>query len=107
MADRELTARLRDALADQAPLRERAMFGWRCFLVDDRITVGANAQDGLLVRCDPDRMDELLQRPSATWAVMKDRPMGAGWIVVGADGISGDADLAFWVDVALQHHRHA
>jgi hypothetical protein len=107
MADRELADRLRDALAEQAPLRERAMFGWRCFLVDDRITVGANAHGGLLVRCDPDRTDELLGRPSATWAVMKDRRMGPGWIVVGADGIADDGDLAFWVDVALEHHRRA
>jgi hypothetical protein len=113
MADDDLAARVRDALAAEPsirekaepPVREKAMFGWRCFMVDDRITVGANARGDLLVRCDPARTDELLSRPSASGAAMKDKPMGPGWIAVGADGLTGDDDLTFWLGVALEHRR--
>jgi hypothetical protein len=34
---RDLADRLRDALAGESSMRERAMFGRRCLLVDDAI----------------------------------------------------------------------
>jgi hypothetical protein len=105
MADRDLMDRVRDALAAEPSVREVPMFGWRCFMVEDSITVGVNKGGDLLVRCDPGRVDELLARPSATWAAMKTRRMNRGWIAVGADGVAADDDLAFWVGVALEHNR--
>ncbi|MFB9378200.1 TfoX/Sxy family protein [Kineococcus gynurae] len=100
----DLLDRVRAALAGRE-LREVAMFGGRAVMVDGAMLVSVGRGGDLLVRIDPARHDELVARPGAGPAVMgTDRPMGPGWITVSADALDEEADLAFWLGVAAEHH---
>ena len=99
-----LAERVRAALPDGRPVREVAMFGGLSFMVDDSLVVAAGRDGGLLVHIDPTRHDELLEVPGARPAAMGvDRPMGPGWIRVGATGLATAEQLGFWVQVGLEH----
>ena len=104
-ADREALAdRVRAALSHDRPVREVSMFGGLSFMVDDSMVVAVGRDGDLLVRIDPARNDELLKVPGAKPAVMgADRPMGPGWTRIARDGLSTDKQLAFWIDVGLEH----
>lgn len=102
----DLVERVRAVLASESKLREVKMFGARAFMVNEKMAVAAKSGGELLVHIDPDRFDELTARPGAAQSYMgKGRSMGPGWIEVAHDALEGDADLAFWVDVALEHNR--
>ncbi len=104
-AAREVLAdRIRAALPEDRPVREVSMFGGLSFMVDSSMVVAASRDGDLLVRIDPARSEELLTVPGARPAVMgADRPMGAGWISVSRDGLTTDEQLAFWLQVGLDH----
>lgn len=97
--DRELAERIRAALEERS-VREVSMFGGLSFMVDERLSVSANAQGDLMVRCDPDRVDQLLTREGTTWPQMRGKPMSQGWIVVQRDAVESDEDLESWIDEA-------
>ena len=80
------------------------MFGGLSFMVNGKIAVVANHAGDLMIRCDPDRVDDLLADNAASWAEMKGRRMNKGWVVVGADRVVGAEDLHFWVGLALEHN---
>ena len=94
--DRELAARIRQALEARVAFQEKPMFGGLSFLVNGKIALVADHQGRLMVRCIPARTDTLLAETTAQRAVMKGRPMSKGWLVVPAD-----ADINFWVGVAV------
>jgi hypothetical protein len=100
--DRRLADRIRAALAGRA-VREVGMFGGLTFMVNDKIAVTADTQGDLMVRCDPARAQELLERDGARWPVMKGRKMSRGWIVVAADRLDADETLTSWIREALDH----
>lgn len=106
ITDREnLAGRIREQLAEEPSLDERSMFGSRGFMVREKLVACAFKHGQLLVRVDADREPELLDRPGATRAVMAGRDMGAGWVSVERDAISGDRELRFWLDAALDYNR--
>jgi hypothetical protein len=83
------------------------MFGALCFMVNEKLAVGAAHGGDLLVRCDPARGDDLIGAGAAEWSEMKGRRMGRGWLVVRADRIRSEAELDFWVALALDHNDTA
>ncbi|WP_091413872.1 TfoX/Sxy family protein [Friedmanniella luteola] len=102
-----LADRVRAALPADRPVREVSMFGGLSFMVAGSMVVAAGRDGDLLVRTDPARHAELLDVVGAEPAVMgADRPMGPGWVRVGRDGLADDAQLAFWVQVGLDHLDH-
>jgi TfoX/Sxy family transcriptional regulator of competence genes len=104
-AEREALAdRIRAALPDDRPVREVSMFGGLSFMVDDSMVVAAGRNGDLLVRVDPARHDELLDVAGAKPAIMgADRPMGPGWVAIAHDGLTTDQQLAFWIQVGMEH----
>ncbi len=104
--DPALADRIRSALAGRR-VREVRMFGGLSFMVDDKLTAAANSSGELMVRCDPDRVDDLLARPGARWPEMRGRQMSKGWVVVAAEGTETDDDLAFWIQEALAYATKA
>ncbi|MEI2731490.1 MAG: TfoX/Sxy family protein [Dermatophilaceae bacterium] len=106
MAPATLADRVRAALTGRV-VREVSMFGGISFLVDDRIVVAARRDGDLLVRIDPSRRGALLARPGAKPATMgTGRPMGDGWLAVGAAGLVAE-DLTEWLSHALSTHAEA
>lgn len=102
-----LVARVRALLPDRPTLREVAMFGGRSIMVEDRMVVSVTKSGDMLVRVDPGRGPDLAELPGAEPATMgpQRRSMGPGWVSVAADALREDDRLAFWVGVAMEHHR--
>jgi hypothetical protein len=69
----------------------------------DRAT--ATAQGDLMVRCDPARVDDLLDPDGASWPSMRGRTMSKGWIVVEAARVASDDALRYWIEEALAGRR--
>jgi len=101
--DRDLANRIRAALVDRS-VREVSMFGGLSFMVNEKLAVGANTQGNLLVRVDPDRVDDLVAGTAAEFAEMNGRRMSKGWLVIDSDEVTDDEDLRFWIGVALEHN---
>ena len=103
---KELADRIREALAAEPAVREVGMFGGRSFLVEDKLALTANNRGDLMLRCDPARVDELLERGSKV-AEMRGRQMSRGWLIVSSDDLQTEEDFAFWVGVALEYNRRS
>lgn len=81
------------------------MFGGLSFMVNERMAVCVMGDGALLVRADPQRTDELLAAKDAYQAEMgAGRSMGKGWIAVGEEAVATEADLGFWLGVALEYN---
>src|SRR5215510_6380330 len=102
--DRDLADRVREALEDQSSVREVKMVGGLSFMVNNKLTVNATTNGDLLIRCDPDRVDNLISETSAEWAEMNGKEMSRGWLVIAAEKLASDDDLEFWIGVALDYN---
>lgn len=102
----DLVERVRDLLVDEPTTVEKSMFGVRCFMVNDKLVVGARKNGDLLVRVPAEKHDELLTRPGASQSEMgAGRSMGPGWISVSAAVLDAAEALAYWLNIALDHNR--
>ncbi len=94
--DELLADRVREVLAPHDGTSERKMFGGIAFMFHGNMAVGIRG-DELMVRVDKDRYDDTLTEPHVGVMDFTGRPM-RGFVVVAAEGIAEDADLAAWVD---------
>jgi TfoX/Sxy family transcriptional regulator of competence genes len=102
----DLIERVRTLLSNRPSTREVSMFGGRSFMVNDKMIASVRKDGDLLVRVDPQRDGELGELAGASPAEMgAGRTMGPGWISVSAASITGDEQLSFWIDVALEHNE--
>jgi TfoX/Sxy family transcriptional regulator of competence genes len=102
----ELITRVRSLLSNRPSTREVSMFGGRSFMVNDKMIACVLKHGDLLVRLDPQRDRELGELAGASPAEMgAGRSMGPGWISVSAASITGDEQLSFWIDLALDHNE--
>jgi TfoX/Sxy family transcriptional regulator of competence genes len=102
--DEELADRLRELLASQEGVSEKAMFGGLAFLVNGNMCVSASRTGGLLVRIDPAQTDNALARPHTALMEMGGRTM-EGWLIVAPTGIRTKRELTSWVNRALGYVR--
>ena len=102
--DRDLANRLREALAGEDGVTEKAMFGGLSFLVGGHMAVAASGRGGLLVRVDPDESAAALARPHASLMEMRGRSM-AGWIRVAPEGVRTARQLGPWVHRGVAYAR--
>ena len=93
--DEDLAERVREHLAAEDDITEKAMFGGLAFLLRGNMAVGITGDD-LMVRVGPDASDEALERPHTRPFDMTGRPM-KGWILVAPEGVRGEAELGEWV----------
>mgnify|MGYP006387743099 FL=1 len=94
--DELLADRVREVLALHDGTSERKMFGGIAFMFHGNMAVGIRG-DELMVRVDKDHYDATLTEPHVGVMDFTGRPM-RGFVVVAAEGIAEDADLAAWVD---------
>jgi len=99
--DEEFAHRVREQLADQVGVTEKAMFGGLAFLVNGNMAVGLSSGGELMVRAEPDASDAALARPHTRPFDMTGRPM-KGWILVAPDGVRTKRQLAAWVSHGVQ-----
>jgi TfoX-like protein len=93
--DHDLANRVREQLADQVQVTEKAMFGGLAFLLRGNMAVGISG-DELMVRIGPEAADEALARPHTRVFDMTGRPM-KGWILVEPAGTKTTRQLTPWV----------
>ena len=93
--DEALAERVREQLAAEPAISEKAMFGGLAFLLEGNMAVGLSG-DELMVRVGPDASDDALARPHTRPFDMTGRPM-KGWILVAPEGVAEDDDMAAWV----------
>jgi TfoX/Sxy family transcriptional regulator of competence genes len=94
--DQDLAERVRAALSTEPGVTEKAMFGGLAFLVDRAMAVAVAGQDGLMVRSDPARADELTAADGVARMVMRGRELD-GWLLVRADVLDDEDALHRWV----------
>ncbi|MGY1840735.1 MULTISPECIES: TfoX/Sxy family protein [unclassified Modestobacter] len=94
--DQDLADRVRAALSTDRGVTEKAMFGGLAFLVDGAMAVAVAGQDGLMVRSDPARADELTAADGVARMVMRGRELD-GWLLVRADVLDDEDALRRWV----------
>jgi len=86
-------------------VEEKAMFGGLCFMVNGKMCVGVE-QERLMVRFDPARHDEIMERDDSrpmdfTGRVMK------GYVFVDAGVLSTKKKLEYWIGLALEYNKMA
>ncbi|HWF34058.1 MAG TPA: TfoX/Sxy family protein [Solirubrobacteraceae bacterium] len=102
--DEDLAKRIRELVASEPGLTEKAMFGGLAFLVGGNMSVSASGQGGLLLRVDPEEIDALLEQPHAEAFVMRGRAM-RGWLRVDPEGVGTQAELERWVARGVAYAR--
>jgi TfoX/Sxy family transcriptional regulator of competence genes len=94
--DEALAERVRDVLSLREALSERKMFGGVGFMLGGNMACGVRG-DELIVRLSPEEAERAFAEPHARPFDLTGRPM-KGWILVAADGLGSDEELASWVD---------
>ncbi|RWM13835.1 MAG: hypothetical protein EOR72_17270 [Mesorhizobium sp.] len=98
LAPDPMVERLRAALG-RRDFTEQKMFGGTCFMIDGNMLVGTSKR-GLLVRVGKDALAAAAARPHARPMEMGGRSM-EGYLHVGPEGTASEAELGFWLDLAL------
>lgn len=101
--DEGLAERVREALAGEPGIEEKAMFGGVGFLTGGNMICGV-LRDDLIVRVGPDAHREALAAPHVREFDITGRSM-RGWVMVAPEGYAEDDDLAGWVARGLAHAR--
>ena len=102
--DEDLAHRIREQLADQDGVTEKAMFGGLAFLLGGNMAVGISSSGALMVRVGPDATDEALSRPHTRLFDMTGRPT-KGWIRVAPEGVKTKRQLGDWVQRGVRFAR--
>lgn len=100
----DLANRIRELLAQQRGVDEKAMFGGLGFLIDGNMAVAASRNGGLMVRVPPDEADKLLDRAHVSPMVMAGRE-ARGWLLVDLDGVKTKRQLEGWVNRGVGYAR--
>lgn len=104
--DSSLADRVTDAFtARRISFETKAMMGGLCFLVDGKMCVGVE-KARLMVRLDPAVEKTALARPGCKPMDFTGRPM-KGYVFVHPEGYETEADLRYWLDLALDFNPRA
>ncbi len=102
--DEELADRIRELLATDGDVTEKAMFGGLAFLVGGKMAVSVSGNGGILVRVDPDESDRFVESTPAEFMVMRGRQMD-GWLRVQPVDIRTRRELSKWVTLGVTFAR--
>jgi TfoX/Sxy family transcriptional regulator of competence genes len=102
--DEDLAERIRELVATEPGVTEKAMFGGLAFLIGGNMSVSASGQGGLLVRVDPEETDALVEEPHAEAFVMRGRAM-QGWLRVDTEGVRTQPEFERWVARGVAYAR--
>lgn len=93
--DERLAQRIRAALADDAEVTEKRMFGGIAFLHRGHMFVGVTGSS-LMVRVGKDHHADALSRPHVREMDFTGRPM-QGYVFVDSPGHAAEEQLRFWI----------
>src|SRR3989337_3978943 len=99
----QLAEKVRLALSGTKKLIEKKMFGGIAFMVNDKMCVGVDKED-LMLRCEPERSEELLSRKGARPFDLTGKPM-KGWLLIGPEGTNAKKDFDWWIQTAIESNK--
>src|SRR5271167_3306319 len=102
--DTELAHHVREQLAGEEDVTEKAMFGGLAFLLHGNMAVAVSSRGGLMVRVGVKAAEVAVARAHVTQIEMRGRPM-RGWIHVAADGVKTTRQLQIWARRAVEFAR--
>jgi len=107
MAYNEILAdRTREIIAlTNENIEEKKMFGGLCFMVNDKMCVGVE-KNRLMIRLDPEKYDEVLEKPGCTPMDFSGKPM-KGYVFVSEDVLATRKQLDYWIRLALEYNEFA
>ncbi|MBK9983793.1 MAG: TfoX/Sxy family protein [Saprospiraceae bacterium] len=104
--DEALSDRIRQILdARKVRFTEKKMFGGLCFMVDDKMLMGAR-EGRIMVRIDPEEEAKSLKIKGARPMDFTGRSM-KGYLFVDEKGFDLDEDLEYWVSLCLKFNPKA
>jgi TfoX/Sxy family transcriptional regulator of competence genes len=102
--DEELARRVREQLAAEDGVTEKAMFGGLAFMLHGNMAITASSHGGLMVRVGIEAADDALASPHTQQIEMRGRPM-PGWIYVAAEGLKAKRQVAAWARRGVEFTR--
>lgn len=102
--DVDLANRIREILAAERGVDEKAMFGGLGFLINGNMAVAASGRGGLMVRIPREDSEALLKRAHVEPMVMAGRPR-RGWLHIGTDGLKTKRQLQSWISRGVEYAR--
>ncbi len=102
----KLADRVREIIAiTHKKTEEKKMFGGLCFMVNDKMCIGVE-KDRLMVRLDPEKYDEVLEKEGCRPMDFSGKPM-KGFVFVDEDVLRTKKQLDYWVQLALEFNKLA
>ena len=102
----QLADRVREIMATtHKNVEEKRMFGGLCFMVNSKMCLGVE-QERLMVRLDPAKYDEVLEKEGATPMDFTGKIM-KGYVFVDVDALKTNQQLGYWVKLALEYNKIA
>ena len=102
--DVNLVGCLREAVAGESAVVEKAIFGGVAFMLAGNMAFRASDQGGLLVRVGAQQAADLAIDPRASPFVMNGREIG-GWLQVDIDATASKGELSRWIEPAVRYAR--
>lgn len=100
-----LAQRVRETLATQRQVEEKKMMGGLTFMVNGKMCVGILDED-LMARLDPAVYETALTKKGCRKMNFTGRPM-KGFVFINPEGTKRQADLAYWLGLALDFNKRA
>src|SRR5579859_5388787 len=103
--NQDVADRLRKALVDVSGIKEQEKMGGVSFMLHGKLLVRAHSDGNMMLRCEPDLTDELLQKKGVKRFEMKNKPLMNGWLLITAEGLESKNDLDSWIGIALEFNK--
>lgn len=100
-----LALRVAERLMHIPDVEEKLMFSGLVFMVNGKMCLGVS-QKSMMVRLDPNTLENISHKDGWQQMVMGDRPM-KGYVSVSEDVLSRNDELDFWVKLALAFNPFA
>lgn len=98
-----LAKRIRQKLTHLPSVEEKKMFGGIAFMVDGKMCVTAGA-GRMMCRIDPKIHEEIVGKTDCSTVFMKGREY-RGYVYVSEESLKTEADVEFWVNLALDFNK--
>src|SRR5215216_3732704 len=102
----KLADRVREIIAQKhKKIEEKKMFGGLCFMVNEKMCVGVEAER-LMVRLDPEKYEEVILKEGCKPMDFTGKPM-KGYVFVDIDALNTKKKLEYWINLALDFNKIA
>lgn len=100
-----LADKVREALAHLPKVEEKKMFSGLAFMVNGKMCVNV-AHEELMCRYNPDKYDEVMEKPSVRPMIMKGKKL-KGYVYVSEEGFKTKRDFNYWINLCLDFNKKA